>query len=403
MSLTYQSLLSAVPLVIRAGNVPNIVGEAGIGKSALVNDVTTIMGAQLFTTVVSLSEKGDLAIPVPPLTKESFVQTKNYGSLADVQFGYSHILVSIIEYAEKNPDQPIIWFLDEFNRGTQAVQSELMNLVLQREINSLVLPDQVHIVIAENPDSTMAGFEDTSYGVTVGDDAIKDRTVRLVMRVDVSDWLTWARQEENGRPQIHPLVQQYIESEPAMLHPQTRENDLYPTPRAWKRVSDNLFELDKVTSDVRQTVQLDLLQGDLGENIGIAFDQFIKEQTNLLTTKNVFADLNESKDQQIIDDVKQLNEVSKLQLLQNCVEQSDQYSFAKPGVARRFMKLLKLLSLDGQYAVVQSVGTVAHQKDILEPMYSAIEKDSETSVEQLYRYFGEVATRSEFEMSDQNE
>lgn len=403
MSLTYQSMLAAVPLVIQAGNVPNIVGEAGIGKSALVSEVADKMGAQLFTTVVSLSEKGDLAIPVPPLTKESFVQTKNYGSLADVQFGYSHILVSIIEYAEKHPQQSIIWFLDEFNRGTQAVQSELMNLVLQREINSLVLPDQVHIVIAENPDNTMAGFEETGYGVTAGDDAIKDRTVRLVMRVEASDWLSWAKRQVNGRPQIHQLVQQYIESEPTMLHPHTRENDLYPTPRAWKRVSDNLFELDNATPDLRHTLQLDLLQGDLGENIGIAFNQFIQEQEDLLTTDSVFANLNVTADQPIVDRFNQLNEVAKLQLLQNCVAQADQYSFADEAVARRFMKLLESLSLDGQYAVAQAMGTVAHQKDILEPMYAVIESKNNPVVEKLYRYLGEVATRSEFEMSEPNE
>ena len=39
MALTYQQLLTAVPLVLRAGNVPNIVGDAGIGKSALVEEV----------------------------------------------------------------------------------------------------------------------------------------------------------------------------------------------------------------------------------------------------------------------------------------------------------------------------------------------------------------------------
>lgn len=403
MALTYQSLLSAVPLVIQAGNVPNIVGEAGIGKSALVQEVAVNMGARLFTTVVSLSEKGDLAIPVPPLTSESFVQTKNYGSLADVQFGYSHTLVSIIEYAEKHPNQPIIWFLDEFNRGTQAVQSELMNLVLQRQINSLVLPGQVHIVIAENPDNTMAGFEETSYGVTAGDDAIKDRTVRLIMRVAPSDWLAWAKQEINGRPQIHPLVQQYIESEPAMLHPQARENDLYPTPRAWKRVSDNLFALDQVAADLRQTLQLDLLQGDLGENVGIAFDQFIKEQEKLLTSDNVFANLDVTADQEVAANFNQLSEVAKLQLLRNCVDQAEQYSFADAAIARRFMQLLKMLSPDGQYAVVQSIGTVAHQKDMLGPMYAAIEKQPATAVELLYRYFGKIATNSEFEMSDHRE
>ena len=55
MSLSYQQMKIAVPLVIKAGNVPSIVGEAGIGKSALVQEIAASMGAKLYTTVVSLS------------------------------------------------------------------------------------------------------------------------------------------------------------------------------------------------------------------------------------------------------------------------------------------------------------------------------------------------------------
>lgn len=105
MALTYQQLLTAIPLVLRAGNVPNIVDDAGIGKSALVEDVARQMSAQLYTTVVSLSEKGDLAIPVPPLTSDSFVETKNYGRLANVQYGYAETLIRIIQFAEEHPDR----------------------------------------------------------------------------------------------------------------------------------------------------------------------------------------------------------------------------------------------------------------------------------------------------------
>ena len=206
MALTYQQLLTAIPLVLRAGNVPNIVGDAGIGKSALVEDVARQMSAQLYTTVVSLSEKGDLAIPVPPLTSDSFVETKNYGRLANVQYGYAETLIRIIQFAEEHPGQPIIWFLDEFNRGSQAVQSELMNLVLQRRINSLQLPAQVKMIIAENPDSTMAGFNDREYDVAIGDAAINDRTVRLVMATSTTEWLEWARHRQ---PAINALVIKY--------------------------------------------------------------------------------------------------------------------------------------------------------------------------------------------------
>lgn len=149
MSLTYQELLVTLPALLEAGSVPNLVGEAGIGKSALVAEVAKRMGATLLTTVVSLAEKGDLALPVPPLTKDSLVTTSRFGTLADVKYGYSTTLLTLLKEAEARPGQPIIWFLDEFNRGNAAVQSELMNLVLQRQIHTLTLPEEVHIILAQ--------------------------------------------------------------------------------------------------------------------------------------------------------------------------------------------------------------------------------------------------------------
>lgn len=384
-----------MPLVLKAGNVPNIVGEAGIGKSALVSSVAAEMHAQLFTTVVSLSEKGDLAIPVPPLTAESFVKTQDYGTLANVQFGYSQTLVDIIQYAEAHPEQPIIWFLDEFNRGTQAVQSELMNLVLQREINSLKLPQQVKIVIAENPDSTMAGFEDSNYGVTAGDAAIKDRTVRLVMRVDVADWLDWAqRLDSAGRANVHGLVRQYVTEQPEMLHPATHGDDLYPTPRAWQRVSDNLYQLDDLDATTRSAIQLDLLEGDLGQSVGIAFNSFIREQENQLSVETLFGSEDTATADKAFD---QADELRKQHLLKQCVDQADQYSLADERVAGRFMTLLQKLSDDGQYAMIQTIGQIEHQRDILEPMYAQIQvtQDDESNVARLYRYLAVIATRND--------
>ena len=62
--------------MLRGGNVPDIVGEAVIGKAALVAEIARQMGATLFTIVVSLSEKGDLATPVPPLTSDAYVETE---------------------------------------------------------------------------------------------------------------------------------------------------------------------------------------------------------------------------------------------------------------------------------------------------------------------------------------
>ncbi|MCO6183331.1 ATP-binding protein [Leuconostoc fallax] len=353
MALSFQQLLVAIPLVLKGGNVPSIVGEAGIGKSALVTAVAEKMKAKLMTTVVSLSEKGDLAIPVPPLTETSFLDTKNYGRLADVQFGYTHTLIQIIQAAEQQPNQPIIWFLDEFNRGSQAVQSELMNLVLQRRIHDIVLPRQVHIVLAENPDDDMAGFEKTDYAVERGDAAIKDRTTRLVMAVSVSDWLSWA---SSGAPRahIHPLVQKFITQYAELLYPTTRHEDLNPTPRAWHRVSDNLYELVQLPKEQADVLMFDIFSGDLGANVARQFVQFIVQQLPTLTAQDIF----ESKPYgpkvpHVIDEkFKNMDELQKLTVMKS-VLLTGQLTIENN--AARLSRLLQLMSPDSQYALVKQL------------------------------------------------
>lgn len=373
MSLSYQQLLVAVPLVLRGGNVPNIVGEAGIGKSALVMDIASQMKAQLFTTVVSLSEKGDLVMPIPPLTDNAFVTTSHYGELADVKYGYTHTLIEIIAQAEAHPGEPILWFLDEFNRGSQAVQSELMNLVLQRQINSLQLPAEVQIILAENPDSDMPGFEESNYAVAAGDDAIKDRTTRLVMRVDVADWLHWAKTEVSGRPVIHQIVWHYISTTPDALYPDVREADLNPTPRAWQRVSDNLYELEKLDPKIVDTLIFDIIAGDLGSLHAQLFVQYWREQAKTLSLSELFAP--DFKIAQFTD----LPEVSKIALLKSALLE---VTLSDAANAARFKELLEVLAPDSRYVIVKAISS-----DLLSELYNA----KSDSTEELYRLISEVA------------
>ncbi|MDO4903207.1 MAG: ATP-binding protein [Limosilactobacillus sp.] len=378
MALTYQQLLTAVPLVLRAGNVPNIVGEAGIGKSALVQEIAKKEGAKLFTTVVSLSEKGDLAIPVPPLTSDSFVETKNYGRLANVQFGYSQTLVDIIKTAEENPDQSIIWFLDEFNRGTQAVQSELMNLVLQRQINSIQLPDTVKIIIAENPDSSMTGFEDTDYDVTAGDDAIRDRTVRMVMETSAAEWLEWAK---NRQPQINPLVIDYLTKHPECLSMKSQgADDLHPTPRAWERVATNFDQLEGVPKTLRRELVAELACGDLGMEVGTSFAEFFNTSGSESDIEAIL-----SSDDPIAT-FQEFDEASKVIALQDWLK-NDHELLDDAKNAKLFHDLLKEVQPDGQMAVAITISGLP----ALERMYN---NDAEEVVA-LYNYLAVIATRGD--------
>lgn len=362
MALSYQAMKEAVKVVLAADNVPNIVGEAGIGKSALVNEVATELNAKLFTTVVSLSEKGDLAIPVPPLRDEAFIQTTNYGTLANVQYGYSETLIQIIQQAEQNPDQPIIWFLDEFNRGTAAVQAELMNLVLQRQINSLKLPQQVRIVIAENPDATMTNFSHDDYAVTPADDAIKDRTFRLEMAASLIDWQQWANGlNQHGEPRIQPIVQRYLQDHPTYFNgPQN--GDLYPTPRSWERVSRNLTQLLKLDQQNRATLMADVFSGDLGIEVGTAFADYVLHQGSRLTVESLAStDKTEA--------FKKISDADKVQLLIKMIKK-DHDQLLDSQYLKRLTQYLALVSADGQYVIVQQFAQITHNNpELLTQIY----------------------------------
>lgn len=387
VSLTYEACLQAVEVVLASGSVPTIVGEAGIGKSALVADLAAKRGAKLFTTVVSLVEKGDLVIPVPPLTTDSFIQTADYGSLADVQFGYSHTLVAMIRQAEAHPDQEIIWFLDEFNRGTQAVQSELMNLVLQRQINTLKLPRQVRLILAENPDATMAGFEQSHYGVTPGDAAIADRTTRLILRADAASWLDWATAETAGQPRIDPLVTTYLAENPGDLYVAATgtmaDDDLQPTPRAWERVSRALREVDRQNLWGHLGMLTAILQGNLGVTVGMAFAGYISEQRPGLTVEQAF---------QAADAVTVFNDLvpaQQQQVLQMCLDSQTNWPLTDAANATRFAELLALCPPDGQFAIAQAM---ADLPDLLEQLADRV--DLTPAVASLYQLLTKIGQRS---------
>lgn len=375
MALGYDDALQAVKLIEKSGSVANLVGIAGIGKTALVQDLARQENAKLFTTVVSLSEKGDLAIPVPPLTSDSFIQTQKYGKLADVQFGYSHTLIQIIEHAERYPDEKIIWFLDEFNRGTVEVQSELMNLVLQRQINSLKLPEQVSIIIAENPDSSMDDFADSNYAVYDSDDAITDRTVRINMKVDVDSWIKWANEND-----CSAQVVDFIKNNPDYLY--KGPDDIKPTPRAWERVSKFLNSITNL-EDVNDQVLLEVISGNIGRTIATGFLNDLRKPDNKITIQ----DLTNDDLSVVLQKLHDVDEATKLDVISEFIDNVDDH--VSDETANRIYQYVESLSEDGKYAAASHLINKTH---IATSLYSKYESSDEQK--KLYDKLVELAFKN---------
>ncbi len=151
----------------------------------------------------------------------------------------------------------------------------------------------VRIIIAENPDSTMTGFTDREYGVANGDAAIKDRTVRLVMTSSTAEWLKWAKTAG-----INDLVSAYLTQYPEQLLVIDPNNeDLAPTPRAWERVSRNLDQLQALDQKMQKELAADIFSGDLGDEVGWPFAQFVLAQGQELTVTATLKDAKDGKEQ----------------------------------------------------------------------------------------------------------
>jgi len=257
--------------------------------------------------------------------------------------------------------------------------------VLQRQINTLTLPDQVHLILAENPDATMAGFAQSHYGVTPGDAAIADRTTRLVLQADVPSWLAWATTPVAGQPRIDPLVTAYLQETPADLHVVATDNladdDLQPTPRAWERVSRALRELERQGLFNQTAVMTAIIQGNLGMTVGTAFASYVTTQRPGLTVEQALTAPD------AVATFQTLSAAQQQTILQNCLASPD-WPLTVDATASRFTALLSACPPDGQFAIAQRM---AAQQKLFEKLAAV---QDQPGVAALYQQLTLIGKRS---------
>lgn len=145
---------SAIRKDIAQGIIPMLLGEPGIGKSSFVEAVGNDMHTKVFTLNCNqLADKADLtgARLVPD------------GSNNYKQVFYPHqVVADAIAYAEANPRETPILFLDELNRTTSDVTSACLNLATARTIGSFKLPDNLKIACAGNDKGNVTSLDEAS-------------------------------------------------------------------------------------------------------------------------------------------------------------------------------------------------------------------------------------------------
>lgn len=319
--LSFNTIKKGVTLLLETPEVVvNIVGHAGIGKTQMVESVARDNGYFFREITCSLLQEGDIAMPIQDTRAEED------GRMARVKYILHTSLVEILEYHEQNPDGWSILFLDEYNRASSSVQAEWMNLVLQRRVMGVELPENCRVILAENPSTDVDGFEGTDYHVNIRDGAINDRTMRIRMGENLDEWISdYAKRvvDETGKTHIHPLVIRFLsEGNREYFLDTTTEGDKKPTPRAWERVSNFLYAMEQKGFNFQNDEMYGFLRegvlGSVGTDVGKLFNNFAVAALDYISPTQ-FLNATKPEFKALLNEFRQLQEVRRSMIAEDFV------------------------------------------------------------------------------------
>lgn len=234
----HDEALDVLRIARRIGYASILWGDVGIGKSTLVERFGRELELPVITVIASQSDPTDFGgMPVQSVASvvsadgiDHEVPTVDY-ALPDWAAQAFHHGAAVI-------------FLDEFTNASPSVQAAALEVVLNRKVGRVTLPESVQFVAAANPPQIAAnGFE------------LSPPTANRFMHVhlgvpDVGAWTT-ALFDGWGLAPLPPAesepaaaVAAFLRARPALLHarPESAAGAglAWPSPRTWAQVVKGL-------------------------------------------------------------------------------------------------------------------------------------------------------------------
>lgn len=307
--MNFIETLKSIELVLATREVPLVVGESGIGKTALAKEVARVNEWSLVVIDGNLLKEGEIGgLP----TIETYIKIDEDGNKIEKKMTVYAVHNKLKEIDEEiTKGKGVLLFIDEINRCEHTVQQELMNLILNREINGYKLHPEVRILAAMNPSSKYGA--DFDYQVVDMDAAQENRFVWLNMESDPMQWLKWA-----VNAGIEQKVIEFISTFPEYLN-KANEEDVRATPRSYERVSKS-YKLYKEQQDtIPKAVFLNVIKGNVGKVIAQEFINFIEtNQTLLISYDDVFD--GDKLSQEVIAKIKNENHIRLYLAAQNILK-----------------------------------------------------------------------------------
>lgn len=346
--MNFKDTLISAELVLETGEVALIIGESGIGKTALAKKLANKNNFKLVVIDGNLLKEGEIGgLP----TIESYKSIDSNGNFQEKKATIYAVHTKLKEIDEEILNgNKVLLFIDEINRCEHTVQQELMNLILNREINGYKLHNDVKILAAMNPSNKYG--EDFDYQVVDMDAAQENRFVWLNMENDYIDWISWAI--EFG---IETEVIEFISTFPEYLQ-KINEEDVRATPRSYERISKTLKLYKEKKEIIPRAVFLNVIKGNVGRVIAEEFISFIESNHEaLISFEKVFC--RNYIDEEVIEIIKKethtrlyLTAINILKILESNI-----FSFEKESsfYINRFVKFLKLYPIDLMVGIMKDM------------------------------------------------
>lgn len=239
----------SLPYLIETGIVPVIIGKHGIGKSEAVKQFCTENMYKFVDLRLGTQDVGDL-VGLPDFVKEN-------GFNVATKFMMPNWMRELLQYCEDNPKSKGILFLDEVNRGRRDVLQAIFQLLLDKKMHEVQLPENVGIVCAMNPNT------EDYVTIDLSDEALISRFCHIILRPSVNEWLDYGK-----KTKADSEVLSFIQENPKMLEEQGSDFSIQyvkPCRRSWTFVS----KLRK--SDVPPELFQELCAGVVGHAATVKF------------------------------------------------------------------------------------------------------------------------------------
>jgi hypothetical protein len=224
-------------------------GDHGVGKSSILKQAATKHGYKVIDFRISQVESIDVA--------GMYYPTSVNGTTAIENLAPTYFLDMVESALRNNGESKICLFFDEHNMGRRETMNATFEQVLDRRVKGKVMPEDVIIICAGNP-------ETDDYDTTPMSESLKDRLVHVYLSADKNDFVNWAQNNK-----IHPDVIKFAGSGHVEFKDSGFRAKLKPSSRSLARVSDILnLGLDASIED-------EVILGILGTELGV---QFIKNR-----------------------------------------------------------------------------------------------------------------------------